>query len=139
MLSKSTFEYKDMEIIADLNPESDSFYVETVPVNILPTNFFLDKTILNRKNTTILQIELTVPFEASRNFRKADERTRDRYAQLRSDLESKGWATSFYHLGVGSIGMIPRRVVQDFSKIVTRCGGAKMVNILRIRPWLILL
>ena len=79
----------------------------TIPQDILPSQQRPDLVILNRKEKLISLIELTVSFET--NFEDAHARKTQRYSQMKSDLESKGFQCFLLPLEVGSRGHISKK------------------------------
>lgn len=109
---------KNIEIIADLDLKNYGNHVDTVSADISMTNCFPDIALTDRQKKAICLVKLTVSFKNSKNFKKTDNRKRKRYAQLRLDFRSAGWAGSFFRLGVGSLGMIPQKMVRKISHIM---------------------
>ena len=97
--------HDDLEIYADL--ENLSINGSTIPQDVLPTQQRPDLVILNRKEMTIYLIELTVSFET--NFESAHLRKTQRYSQMKSDLEEKGYKVFLFPLEIGSRGHISNK------------------------------
>ena len=71
---------------------------------MIPTVLRPDLVIIDKKNSNIVMIELTVPFE--RNFEDAQRRKSEKYASLIAGLEEVGFKCTFFSLEVGSRGVI---------------------------------
>lgn len=97
ILSKKS---SDLEVYADLpNLSLNGF---TVPSDILPTQQKPDLVIINRSEKIISLVELTICFET--NFEAANDRKKERYTQLKLDLEDRGYICHLFPLEVGSRG-----------------------------------
>ncbi len=76
----------------------------TIPIYITITTQRPDLAIVNRINSTITIIELSVPFET--NISDTHNRKLNRYANLIADMESKNCKVNYYALEIGSRGCI---------------------------------
>ena len=65
---------------------------------------FLGEQGKNRKERGITIIELTISFET--NIEAADNRKRQRYTQLKNDLEDRGFKCYLFPLEIGSRGHV---------------------------------
>ena len=81
----------------------------TIPPHIMVTTSRPDLVIINENTTptTVLLVELTIPF--TRNIEAANTRKRTRYEFLTSDIENAGYKCTNLPLEVGSRGHINSR------------------------------
>ncbi len=63
-----------------------------------------DLVIANRINSTVIILELSVPFEF--NISDTHDRKLNRYANLIADIEFKNFKVNYYALEIGSRGYI---------------------------------
>ena len=112
ILSKKS---SDLEVYADLpNLSLNGF---TVPSDILPTQQKPDLVIINRSEKIISLVELTICFET--NFEAANDRKKERYTQLKLDLEDRGYICHLFPLEVGSRGHISKKNKLTLANILT--------------------
>lgn len=95
----------DIEIFSDL--PGKGINNSTIPQDIIVTNGFGSKpdlVVLSRSTKTIALLELTCPLD--RNLHKAHSYKVDKYTDLESDLEAKGWKVHLVPFEVSSRGQI---------------------------------
>ncbi len=78
--------------------------ISTIPIDITITTQRPDIVIVNRINSTVTILELSVPFES--NISDTHNRKLNRYANLIADIESKNFKVNYYALEIGSRGYI---------------------------------
>ncbi len=78
--------------------------ISTIPIDITITTQQPDRVIVNRINSTITILELSVPFET--NISDTHNRKLNRYANLIANNESKIFKVNYYALEIGSKGYI---------------------------------
>ncbi len=78
--------------------------ISTIPIDITITTHRPDLVIVNRINSTITIVELSLPFET--NISDTHNRKLNRYANLIADNESKIFKVNYYALEIGSRGCI---------------------------------
>ena len=96
-----------MAVYADI--EGGKVNGGTIPPNIMVTTSRPDLVIVNENTTptTVIMIELTIPF--TNNIDAANSRKRTRYEFLTSDIEEAGFKCSNIPLEVGSRGYVTSR------------------------------
>ena len=95
----------DIEIFSDL--PGKGINNSTILQDITVANGFglkPDLVVLSRSTKTIALLELTCPFD--RNLHKAQSYKVDKYTDLESDLEAKGWKIHLVPFEVSSRGQI---------------------------------
>ncbi len=70
-----------------------------------------DIVIVNRINSNITILELSVPFET--NISDTHNRKLNRYANLIADIESKNFKVNYYALEIGSRGYFQQKTKTD--------------------------
>ena len=91
--------------------------ISTVPVEIAVTNQKPDMVIID-SGGKITIMELTVPFES--NIIQAEERKRQRYERLLSDIKNNGHNAELITLEIGSRGLICKENSAKLLKLVKR-------------------
>ncbi|XP_055348951.1 uncharacterized protein LOC129595846 [Paramacrobiotus metropolitanus] len=112
-------DHRKWEILSDLNQSSYDNHTSTIPVNVLSTSLCPDLCCINRAEKRIILAEVTVPFDTINGFNNAEARKRTRYASLVNELTGEGWHTDYYHLAVGSRGMIARQAIHNILSMAT--------------------
>jgi hypothetical protein len=103
----------------------------TIPPEIMVTTSRPDIVIINRKTTptSIILVELTVPF--TRNIEAANARKRSRYEFLTSDIKEAGFNCMNMPLEVGSRGHLTSRNRETLLFLCHTFGIRKHQQILR--------
>ena len=103
----------------------------TIPPEIMVTIQRPDLVIINTNTspTTVLLVELTVPF--SRNIDAANTRKRLRYEFLTSDIEAAGYKCSNLPLEIGSRGHVTSRNRATPTYLCHTFGVAKFQQVIR--------
>ena len=95
--------------------------ISTVPSDIIITNQRPDLVILNRKDSSITLVELTIPFET--NIQQAQERKVARYDTLIQDInDSSNVKAQLITIEIGSRGLISKSNVTKVIKLLKTCG-----------------
>lgn len=118
-------ENTEWKVLADLHQTSYDSHVDTITADVMSTTVFPDISITNRASRSIILLELTVPYDSSLGFNRAEERKRVRYNPLIRDLQTSGWSVTYHHIAVGSLGMVPNRVNRSLSETF------KSINLIR--------
>ena len=90
----------------------------TVPPDILITKFRPDLVIINRKDKKIELMELTCCYE--KNISQAHIRKTDKYNELKTDIQKKGWIVNLTPYEVGSRGQITKKNKESIIKVLKR-------------------
>ena len=111
----------DVDVFVDIVTDGSRLFldqkVNTIPVDILPTSFRPDITVIDRVSRTIDIIELTVPFE--HNFVAAQERKSTKYGPLIAGLEELNFKCTFNSLEIGARGIVNNgafKILKNVSK-----------------------
>ena len=72
--------------------------------------------------TKVMLLELTVPWDSSKNFEEARIRKEERYRRLTIDLKDAGYQTVNLPLEVGSRGVINQRNMGVLTSLVSMVG-----------------
>ena len=104
-----------MSVYADI--EGGKVNGGTVPPNIMVTTSRPDLVIVNTNTspTSVVLVELTIPF--TRNIEAANSRKRTRYEFLTADIQEAGYSCTNLPLEVGSRGYITSRNKESFTYI----------------------
>jgi hypothetical protein len=116
---------KIMDALKDIKDQSWKIYCDlsgatktagtTIPPEILPTQQRPDLVLINAASSSIIIVELSVPFEA--NIHKAHEHKENRYASLVNDLREQGYDTDLFCVEIGSRGLISSSNKHAFNSI----------------------
>ena len=90
--------------------------VSTIPINILVTSLRPDIVVVNSSEKSISILELTVPYDT--NITNANARKMDKYDQLRSDLQQKGYQVRLETFEISSRGLITKRNSNCLSELI---------------------
>ena len=104
---------QDLEVYADI-PGSD-LNGSTIPPDILPRTSRPDLVLIRRKEKQIFVLELTCSFE--RNIDSANARKKEKYTQLKSDIEDQGYTCYLVPFEIGSRGYISKRNKLDLTTV----------------------
>jgi hypothetical protein len=127
-----------MRVFADI--EGAKVNGGTIPADIMITMQRPDIVIINTNTTptSVLLVELTVPF--TRNIEAANARKRLRYDYLTQDIEDKGYKCSNLPLEIGSRGHITTRnretlvhlchtfKIGKFSNVIKNCSKLALLG-----------
>ena len=91
----------------------------TVPPHIMPTTQKPDICIVWEAKKKVCLVELTVPFEM--NIDHAHTRKLNRYASLKSDLESNDWSVIHEPIEIGARGLITKDNKLRLLNLVKMC------------------
>ena len=115
----SQFENTESVITADLqsnwNPTSRQT-TRTIPGDILVTEQRPDVTIINRPNKTITLVELSICWD--QDHPQARLRKQNRYEELLSELDERGWEASLATLEIGSRGFSGNETAHSLKRIL---------------------
>lgn len=78
--------------------------ISTIPSDILVTAQRPDLVCIDRPNSFICILELSICFE--NNYDATHDRKLRRYASLITDLENKGYKVNYYAVEIGSRGLV---------------------------------
>ena len=103
----------------------------TIPADIAITTQRPDIVIINTNTTptSVLLVELTVPF--TRNIEAANARKKMRYEYLAQDIEEKGYKCSNIPLEVGSRGHVTARNRETLTYLCHTFKVGKFSNVIR--------